>query len=759
MKRFTTISILLLLILTVYWGFKSAMPSYTADLDAPATSFSTDRAMMHVEKIAATPHGVGFEGHTKVREYIVSELQKLGLETSLQEGKTAGDWANLSEVTNIMAKIKGSRQGKALLLLSHYDSSSHSSLGASDAGSGVATILEGVRAYLAANPSPKNDIIILISDAEELGLNGANLFVNQHPWAKNVGLVLNFEARGSGGPGYMLIETNRKNGRLIQEFLKANPEYPVTNSLAYSVYKMFPNDTDLTIFREDGDIEGFNFAFIDDHYDYHTAKDTPARLDKNTLAHQGSYLMPLLTHFSNASLDKLKSLNDSIYFNVPFFKLVSYPFEWIWPMFALATLLFIVLLIHGFRKKELHIAAIGKAFLPLLITLLINGVVGFYGWRVLKWIYPQYKDIFHGFPYNGHTYIMAFTLFSIAICFWSYHKFRKLSTANLLVAPILIWLLICGAIVMYLPGASFFIIPIFALLAAFMVILNQEKPNPYLLLFLAIPALWICGPLVKMFPVGLGLKMMIAATLMTTLLFFLTLPIFGFFRNKNRLAYLSFVLFFGFMIGAHLNSGFSETSAKPTSLLYVHNANTNTAQWATYENELSSWTSQYLGTKKQTPEALAENTISSKYSTGFSYVAPAQLKEILLPKIEKNSDTIVGNERILDICITPQRNVNRLEIYTNDVAFNKVVVNDIPLSEYYLEHRSARLLTHYITDNAYTELQLRLPKDAPLSLTFYEASNDLLHNPLFSVPPRPKDNIPMPFVLNDAILTIKTVQF
>jgi hypothetical protein len=45
-------------------------------------------------------------------------------------------------------------------------------------------------------------------DAEELGLNGAALFVTsingQRDW-----LVLNFEARGSSGPSYMLMETNK----------------------------------------------------------------------------------------------------------------------------------------------------------------------------------------------------------------------------------------------------------------------------------------------------------------------------------------------------------------------------------------------------------------------------------------------------------------------------------------------------------------------------------------------------------------------
>ncbi|MGK0495556.1 MAG: hypothetical protein ACJAU2_001948, partial [Maribacter sp.] len=388
MKKSTSVLTLLLILLAIYWSFKSQLPTYSPDNDKPNTEFSTDRALIHVKTISQEPHGVGFDGHEKVKNYIIAELNTLGLETSVQQGYTAGDWANLSKADNILARIKGTQEGKALLLLTHYDSSPHSSLGASDAGSGVATILEGTRAFLAQNKQPKNDIIILITDAEELGLNGADLFVKNHPWAKEVGLVLNFEARGSGGPGYMLMETNRGNGNLIKEFMAASPAYPVANSLAYSIYKMLPNDTDLTVFREDGDIEGFNFAFIDDHFDYHTVRDNFERLDKNTLAHQGSYLMPLLSHFSEVDLSQMKSLNDYVYFNIPFFKMISYPFEWVWPMFGLAVLLFMVFLIIGVRKNVLNTKDMLKGFLPLLIALTVNGLVGFYSWTALKWIYP-----------------------------------------------------------------------------------------------------------------------------------------------------------------------------------------------------------------------------------------------------------------------------------------------------------------------------------------------------------------------------------
>ena len=750
--KFSRTLALILLFIAVYWSFKSLMPVYKANKDVSTVSFSTDRALEHVKELSKEPHAVGFPGHERVKSYIISELKKMGLETTTQEGYTAGDWGNLSKATNILARIKGTSNRKALLLLSHYDSSPHSSYGASDAGSGVATILEGVRAFLSANKTPKNDIIILITDAEELGLNGADLFVKNHPWAKDVGLALNFEARGSGGPSYMLIETNRGNGT----FTKASPKYPVANSLAYSIYKMLPNDTDLTVFREDGDIEGFNFAFIDDHYDYHTALDTYERLDRNTLAHQGSYLMPLLRYFSDADLNNLKSLNDYVYFNMPFFKLVSYPFEWIWPMFGIAVLAFVLLLFTGFKKGKLNTKDIFKGFVPILITLIVNGVAGYFCWNIITWWYPGFKDILHGFTYNGHTYIIVYVMFSLFVCFYTYNKFRKTNTPNLLVAPIFIWLLICGLVAAYLKGAAFFIVPLFGLLAAFLVTINQEKPNPFLMVFLALPAVLIYSPFINMFPVGLGLKMMVAATVFTTLLFFLVLPFFGQLKTKGRLAYLFLFLFFAFGITSHIQSDFNEERPKPSSLLYIFNADTDSTHWATYDNVLIDWNDQFLGDEKRKPET---ETISSKYRTNLNYVADAPKKDIPLPYIDTVLDTIIGDNRMIELCITPKRDVNRLEVFTNPIDMKSAKVNQIELSSYFLQNRRSKLVTHYITNNDFTELQLEFPKDSVLELTLYEASNNLLTHPDFSIPERPKNSIPMPFVLNDAILTIKTLRF
>src|SRR5690606_9090756 len=111
------------------------------------------------------------------------------------------------------------------------------------------------------------------------------------------------------------------------------------NSLMYSIYKMLPNDTDSTIFREENDTEGFFFAFIDNHFDYHTANDTFENLDRNSLEHQGTYITALLSHFSDADLGNLKSEKDYVYFDFPVVKMVSYPFSWIFPMLVIAFIL------------------------------------------------------------------------------------------------------------------------------------------------------------------------------------------------------------------------------------------------------------------------------------------------------------------------------------------------------------------------------------------------------------------------------------
>ncbi|AXG68580.1 aminopeptidase S [Kordia sp. SMS9] len=752
--RYTFLSFLLIAF-AVYYSFHSDMPQELTEEKIPVEEFSTVRAFTHVNKIGQKPHYVGSKAHAEVRKYILSELKQLGLDPIIQEGFTLDNSGNISKPKNILARIKGKNSTKALLLLSHYDSDPHSAIGASDAASGVATILEGTRAFLAKGEQPENDIILVLSDGEELGLNGAELFVNKHPWAKDVGLVLNFEARGSGGPSIMLLETNAGNAKLIKAFQNANLQYPVGNSLAYSIYKKLPNDTDLTVFREDGNIQGFNFAFIDDHYDYHTANDTPENLDFNTLTHQGAYLMPLLDYFSKQDLTQITTDEDLIYFNSPL-GFHTYPISWIVPMLILIVLLFIGVLFYGFKENMLSQKGVLQGFVSFFIALIASCGLTFIGWLFISWLYPQYAEIQHGFPYNGHTYITLFALFALGITFYSYYKFGKKTTAaNLSIAPLFLWVVISILAALYLDGASFITIPVlFMLLSLFILIKQKNTPTTLLYTILALPAIFILSPFIKLFPVGLGLKIIIVVPLLVVLIIGLLMPVFGLYKRPKWTARMFFLLTIIAFFVAHSRSDFTEERQKPNSLVYVLDADAQKASWNTYDGILDDWTRNYI---KEGEVSTAKNVMDSKYKAKFTYTQAAPVKQVSMPLIETIKDTTYNNLRHVDVKITSQRAVNRMEVFSNETKFTSAKVNGMSLK--YPNNTWNRLTSYYVSDNEPLVLSFTVQPNAKPELILYEASFDLMENPLFSIPARAKNMMPRPFVLNDAIIVKKTIGF
>ena len=754
----------LLLGIAVFWSYNSLVPSKISDLNTPETEFSTERALKHLKVISTEPHYPGTDAHNKVREYIISELKNLGLDVHIQEGYSySKKGSTLTQVKNIVAKLKGTSENKALVLATHYDSNPHSSLGASDAGSGVVTILEGLRAYLKSGNVPTNDIIVLITDAEETGLHGANLFVNKHAWSNQVGLVLNFEARGSGGPSYFLIETNNGNKKLIEALDNAGVKFPTGNSLAYSIYKMLPNDTDLTRFREDANINGFNFAFIDDHFDYHTAYDNYDRLDRNSLEHQGAYLMPLLSYFSEANLDELTSYKDHVYFNMPLFNLLFYLFSWIIPMLIVTVILFILIIYIGIKKHHLSNKEIGLGFVPALTGIALSGLITYFGWQLILKLYPNYNEILHGFTYNGHDYIWAFTFVSLAVSLLIYSWFYKPRNAgSLQVAPIFLWLLIATIAAFKLKGAAFFIVPVVFAIVTLAIFTRQRQPNLILLGILGFPAIFIAAPLVQMLPVGLGLKMLVASAVIVSLLFSLFIGIFGFVKHKKRWSVVALLIALFFFAKAHQNSDYTAENPKHNSLVYYYNADANEAQWLTYDRITDEWTEQFL-TKNPTPVDANNSVFSSKYKTGFTYFNPTGVKsEVVPPVINKITDTVIGDLRYLKYFVSPQTEVNRFELFADtSAAFMSFKVNGIDLnaseSPYFKNRTINRLLTYYVSEDKFLDLEFTIPANQITNIDIYESSFDLLTSRLFKIPARKDWMIPKPFVLNDAILIKKTL--
>lgn len=758
MRTFTKFLIFIALGTLIYLSFSTLTPTKDYYGSDKAEDFSLTRALQHVKKVAQEPHSIGTEAHSKVRNYLVQELQKLGLEVHTQKAYNLNAEGIFTAPQNIIAKIPGTNpsSNNDLLVLTHYDSAVHSSYGASDAASGLAVILEGIRTLKAQQKNFKNNIIICFSDAEEIGLNGAEIFVKKHPWAENIGLVINFEARGSGGPSNTIIETNTGNAKLVEAFQNADIPYPLATSLMYSVYKVLPNSTDATVFRENKNIPSFFFAFIDDHYDYHTANDTYERLDRKSLAHQASYFLHMIPYFANTDLKSLTTKEDYVYFNFPIAHFVKYPFSYITPMVFLAWISFIGLIIYGFRKNKLSVRGIGKGFLNFGLALLTLVLVGVFGWKLMLLLNPEYVENLQGFTSNGHVYIAMFVCLSIAIIFFIYRKkFKNPTDRNsYFITPLFLWLLINTGIAIYFKGAAYFIIPVFFALFSLWILFRQKQPNLWLLLLLGIPAIFIFSPLIQFFPIALGLKMLSITTLLCLLLFGLLWPIFANYNKKHFISFMALMACGFFFIKAQTKASFSEENQKPNSLIYLADINKTKAYWCSYDQVLDTYTKRFL-----TEESLMQNTdnrvFHSKYNSGFTFVQPTEYINIPKAYIEIKSDVDSINKGYTNyrLKILPKRNINRMELLLdrNDtltkVKANGEAQKQLPAKAY------KSFLTYYAVDKDTLNLSFSLKNNKPAKLSIYEASNDLLDNPWVHVPPRNKDMMPKPFVLNDAIIT------
>lgn len=765
---FKTLVTSVLLLITIVFSFRSSLPSSRVDREVTDTEFSVENALQHVKIISEKPHYIGSEAHTEVRDYLMTQLEILGLEPHLQTGFVINEkWNVLARPQNIVARLRGSSSQHALMLLAHYDSAPHSfSLGASDAGSGVAAVLESLRAYLTSGRTPKNDIIILFSDAEEIGLLGAKLFVKHHPWINDVSLVVNFEARGSGGPASMILETTGGNKTLIQEFVASKPSHPFASSLFYSIYKMLPNDTDSTVFREDAQIDSYFFAFIDDHFDYHTANDTYENLDRSSLKHHGSYAMAMLDYFSDSDISNLKSEEDYVYFNFPGLSMVSYPFSWIVPMLVVAWVLFFVIVGIGFTTRKLELKMLLKGCLVFLKSLAVSGILVFGLWQLLGWIYPGYQELLHGFTYNGSYYILTFTFFTLGWFFWFYRKYNhEFSIISIYVFPILVWLVINTLIAVYLPGAAYFIIPVYLALLTLLLLVVQSYKRQWIYILLSLPTLFLFVPLVRFFPVGLGLKMLFASALFTVLIFGLLIPVLVSFKGKRGYSLVFFLLSLVFLITAHFTSSFSPERPKPNSLVYFHDLETETAFWATYDRQLDDWTESFINPQNNQADQL-HFVPGSKYGTGFEMATPTTPQKIESAVVVIESDSLVGNYRDIEVSIYPKRKINRLVMYSQtSVDFIEFSAQgerwrkNPETGTAFTAYPHQAFLSYYLAGEENLHLRFRVDKNADPQLLFQEISFDLTTHESFDLPVRGADQMPKPFVTTDAIIVQQKIKW
>src|SRR5215207_8979824 len=114
-------AIVLLLALLIGYSIYAQTPRIVEPTGSAA--FSTSRALQHLSVIAAKPHPSGSAANAEVRDYLMRELSAAGLETQTQHSTLySPSDAPKSGVENVLARLRGTGNGRAVLLVAHYDS-------------------------------------------------------------------------------------------------------------------------------------------------------------------------------------------------------------------------------------------------------------------------------------------------------------------------------------------------------------------------------------------------------------------------------------------------------------------------------------------------------------------------------------------------------------------------------------------------------------------------------------------------------------
>jgi len=405
--------------------------------DAGAGGFSAKRAFAQVEAIATRPHPVGSPAQDAVHDRLISALRGLGLAPEVQDTVSAeggrlsasAGGIGLAHVKNVVTVIPGTASTGRIFLVAHTDSV-QSGPGANDDGAGVASILEIARA-LTSGPRLRNDVVLVLTDGEEACLCGAKAFVDQHPLAKGGGVVLNLEARGSSGPAIM-FETAADNRALVDVY--AHAPRPVGTSFAVEIYRLLPNDTDFTVFRQAG-FTGLNSAYIDGAAVYHAPTDLTSSMDLDSLQHHGDNALAVTRELGGRDLATLKSSDDATYFPAPGL-LVRYPGELVWPLAGLALVAVIALGWLARRRGLTTGRKLARAFAVTLVPIVVAPVLAQAFWLVLKLIRPEYS-VLPIDPYRPGWYRVGVLALTAAVLFawysWS-HRLRRSGPVALAVA-------------------------------------------------------------------------------------------------------------------------------------------------------------------------------------------------------------------------------------------------------------------------------------------------------------------------------------
>jgi hypothetical protein len=709
--------------------------------------FSADRALVYLNAFATAPHPIGSPEHDRVRDYLVSQITVLGLIPEVQRATGVTPRYDVAgTVENIVARLKGtSGETDAVALVAHYDSVP-AGPGAGDDGAGVAALLETLRA-LRAGPPLRNDVLFVITDGEEDGLLGASAFVAENPAAKDVRVVVNFEARGDSGESQM-FETSAGNGRLVQLFALAAP-HPSGSSLTYEIYKHMPNDTDMTVFKKSG-AAGLNFAFIGRWEAYHTPLDNPQMLDRGSLQQHGENTLSLARSFGNADFAQLQD-RDSGYFSLPGNLFLHYSSRFLWPLALLSGVLVFGVIFYANGACQTRLLPIVASFFIHIVVLLVVFLIGLGFFVGVHWLH------LHLLPEGGLEqnvlYVLGLFALLAAVLTMLYSMSRQRITppAFLLGGALLIFVLDLVT-TNWLPGGSYlFVWPLLAgLLATFIAAFRPERlslVSALILCVLSLPALLLFVPLLKGFFTALGFNSVGAPLLSVTfgLLFLLLFPFLDSVLESagKLLPIVALAAALILCIVAAKTTRYSPDHPKPSLLSYALDVDTGKAFWTSSTNRIDPWTAQYLGTAPS--RGKLPDFVPDWYPIAFlQHEAPAIT--LAPPEAELLEDSSDGTTRMLHLRITTPRHGRTMHVGLAQTEVISASVNgrDLGKPSEARWHQAGHWGFDYANPPADgIDLQLRVQALGPVTFVLVDRSSGLPTIPGANFPPRPADSMPI----------------
>jgi hypothetical protein len=421
------------------------LPPRAVPADAPASIFSARRAMADLEIVASEPHGAGSDGQARVRDYIVGQIEALGLKAEVE---TSG------KLSNILVRLPGTDSTQMVLVTGHYDSHPPSP-GAGDDGLSTVAMLESIR-VLHASPSLRNDVLFLFTDGEELGYLGSSAYLKANPLAKNeIGVVLCFDGVPGNAP-LTLRQTSPGDAWLVQQMTGLRLSMVAGSWINRA--ERGEIDCDCSIFDAAGYL---TLEFENEHTGtrYHSSRDTVDAISPNLVQSYGKTMLALADQFGRIDLRTHSTGPDLVYFTLPLVGLVSYP-GWMMPLLSgLGLVVLLAFVVVSWQRGILSPGRFGFSMLCLLAGIVLIVLIAQIAWGGVKNNHAVELVAGNGFDESAAwmagfmigTAVLMIILLSL--------QARYFGWANLLLAALVLYLLIWVAVYFLMDADNVFTAP------------------------------------------------------------------------------------------------------------------------------------------------------------------------------------------------------------------------------------------------------------------------------------------------------------